>query len=111
MAFTYKTLGQTAPSTTNNANAYTVPANTEAVVSSIFICNVSSASATFKVFQRINGAAAANSNAIAFEQLVPARSTTSIEGKITLGAGDILTVQSSVADALTFTINGSEITA
>lgn len=109
MAYIYKTLGQVAPSTTNNVDAYTVPANTQALISSIFICNVSSSPATFKVFQRINGAAAANSNAIAFEQTIPAKSTTSIEGKITVDSTDVITVQSSVADALTFTINGSEI--
>lgn len=109
MAFYYKNLGQVAPADTNNANLYTVPTGRSTVVSSIVVCNVTNAVATYRVFQRIGGAAAGVGNAIAYDASVPANSTTSIEVKMTLGAGDILTVRSSVANALTFTANGSEI--
>jgi hypothetical protein len=109
MAFTYKTLGQVAPADTNNADIYTVPSATQAVVSSIVVCNTTSSAATFRVFQRIDGASAATSNAIVYDQSVPANSTTSVETKITIDAGDILTVKSGTGNALTFTVNGSEI--
>jgi hypothetical protein len=109
MGFTYKTLGQVAPADTNNADVYTVPSATQAVVSSIVVCNTTSSATTFRVFQRLNGAAAGTSNAIVYDQSIPANSTTSIETKITMDAADVLTVRSAVGNALTFTVNGSEI--
>jgi hypothetical protein len=111
MAFVYKTLGQQAPSTTNNVDIYTVPASTEVIVSSILICNTTSTAATFRIFQRIEGATAGTANAIAYDQSIPANSTTSIESKITMNAADVLTVRSGTANSLTFTVNGSEIVA
>lgn len=110
MAYIYKTLGQQAPTTTNNVDVYTVPATTEAIVSSILICNTTSTAATFRIFQRIDGNAAGTANAIAYDQSIPGNSTTSIESKITMNAADVLTVRSGTANALTFTVNGSEIT-
>jgi hypothetical protein len=109
MAYVYKTLGQQAPTTTNNVDVYTVPASTEAIISSILICNTTSTAATFRIFQRIDGVAAGPANAIAFDQTVPANSTTSFEAKITMNAADVLTVRSGTSNALTFTVNGSEI--
>jgi len=40
MPFTYKVLGQSAPSSNTTANVYTVPAATQAVISSIVIVNL-----------------------------------------------------------------------
>jgi hypothetical protein len=73
------------------------------------VCNTTGAVATFRIFQRIAGATAGLSNAIFYDQTIAANSTTSIESKITLNAADVLTVRSSVGNALTFTVNGSEI--
>lgn len=109
MAFYYKVLGQSAPSTTANADLYTVASGRSAVVSSIAICNVTGTAATYRIFQRIAGAAAGVANAIAYDATVAANSTTSVELKITLGATDVITVQSGTGSALTFTANGSEI--
>lgn len=109
MAFTYKMLGQNRPSDTNAVDIYTVPAGTEAIISSIVICNVTNAAATFRVFQRVSAAAAGESNAIAFDQTVPANSTTTIEAKLTMQATNVLTVRSGTSSALTFTVNGTEI--
>jgi len=111
MAYFYKTLGQQAPSTTNNADLYTVPSATEAIISSIFVCNTTATAATFRIFQRIDGATAGTANAIAYDQTIPANSTTTIESKITMNASDVLTVRSGTANSLTFTVNGSEIVA
>lgn len=109
MAFYYKTLGQAAPADSNNADVYTVASGRQAIVSSIVICNTTGSAATFRVFQRIDGATAATSNAIAYDTSVAANSTTTIEVKITLDASDVLTVRSGTGNALTFTVNGSEI--
>jgi hypothetical protein len=109
MPFVYKTLGQVAPTDTNNANAYTVPTSTEAIVSSIVVCNTTATDSSFRIFQRIDGATAGASNAVAYDVPIVANSTTSLELKLTINAGDIITVRSANADALTFTLNGSEI--
>jgi hypothetical protein len=111
MAYFYKTLGQQAPANTSNADVYTVPSATEAIISSIFICNTTSTATTFRIFQRIDGAAAGVANAIAYDQTIPANSTTTIESKITMNAADVLTVRSGTSNSLTFTVNGSEIVA
>ena len=110
MAFVYKILGQLRPSDTSAADIYTVPASTQTVVSSILICNTTTSAATFSVFQRVSGQAAGEANAIAFEQTLPANSTTTIEAKLTLSATNVLSVQTGTSSALTFTVNGSEIT-
>ena len=109
MPFTYKTLGQVAPSSTANANLFTVSADTSIIVSSISVCNTSASATTFRIFQRVGGAAAAVSNAVIYDQVVPGTTTTVIEIRMTLAAGDIITVQSGSANALTFTANGTEV--
>lgn len=109
MPTTYKVLGQAAPANTSNANLYTVPASTQAVVSTISVTNDTASAATFRIYIRVNGAAAAAVNALYFDTPLAANSTLLITSGLTLGAGDIITVQSSVADALTFQAFGSEV--
>lgn len=109
MAVTYKVLGQSAPADTNNANVYTVPAATEAVISSLVIANVTASGATARVFVRPNAVAAAVGNAIAYDLSIAANSTVALTLGITVDATDVITVRSSVANALTFHAFGSEI--
>lgn len=109
MATTYKVLGQAAPANTSNANLYTVPAATQAVVSTLHVANVTVEEATATIYVRVAGATAANSNAISKELSVPGNSVIAITTGLTLGATDVITVQSSVANALTFSLFGSEI--
>ena len=52
MAFGYKILGQAAPADTNNADLYTVPSATEAIVSSIAVANVTATAATYRIYIR-----------------------------------------------------------
>jgi hypothetical protein len=106
---TYKVLGQSAPADTNNANLYTVPASTEAVISSLIIANTTGTAATCRVFVRINAAAAAASNAILYDASVAANSVATFTLGITVDATDVITVQSGTANALTFHAYGSEI--
>jgi hypothetical protein len=109
MAFRYKTLGQAAPTSTANIDIYTVPADTEAIVSSIVVCNTTAEGTSFRIFQRIDGAAAGTANAIAYDVDIAANSLVSIELKLTLDATDVISVRSATSNALTFTLNGSEI--
>jgi hypothetical protein len=110
MAFGYKILGQAAPANTSNANAYTVPSGKEAIVSSIAIANVTGADALYEVYVRANGAAASAANALVFDATAVKNSTTIIQAGITLSAGDIITVQTGTANAITFHVFGTEVT-
>ncbi len=111
MATTYKVLGQAAPADTNNANLYTVPAATQAVVSTLSVTNDTAASATFRVYVRVAGAAAGAINTLFFDTPLAANSSAFFTVGLTLGAGDILTVRSGTASAFTFQAFGSEVTA
>ncbi len=109
MPTTYKVLGQSAPANTNNADLYTVPSNTQTVVSTISVTNDTASSTTFRIYIRVNGATAAAVNALYFDAPLAANSTVMITAGLTLGAADIITVRSGTSDAITFQAFGSEI--
>lgn len=109
MPTSYKVLGQSAPSDTNNANLYTVPNATGTVISSLVITNVTTSPAAARVFVRPNAAAAALANAIVYDVTILANSTVALTLGITVDEADVITVRTSVANALTFHAFGSEI--
>lgn len=104
-----KVLGQAAPSTTNNTNLYTVPANTSAVSSTLSVTNTTTAIATARVFVRIGGDAAGQNNAIMYDVAIQPNSVIALTIGMTLAETDIVTVQTGTADALTFMLFGEEI--
>jgi hypothetical protein len=108
MATTFKVLGQAAPANTTNADLYTVGSGKSAIISTLAISNVTNAVATARVFVRVAGATAAASNAIVYDATMAANSTTAMTLGMTLTATDVITVQSSVANALTFMAFGQE---
>jgi glucose-6-phosphate dehydrogenase assembly protein OpcA len=110
MPTNYKVLGQVAPTNTSDANLYTVPASTQAVVSTIAVTNDTAVAATFRIYVRVAGATASATNALYFDAPLAANSTLLATAGITLGAGDILTVQTGTANALGFQAFGSEVT-
>jgi hypothetical protein len=109
MATNYKILGQTAPGTTSNADLYTVPASTQAIVSTLVIANTSGVDTTFRIFVRKAGVTAAPGNAIAFDTAIVANSQVAFTLGLTLSAADVITVQSSTGAALSFHAFGSEL--
>lgn len=109
MTTTLKVLGQAAPTDTNNADLYTVGSGKQAAISTLLITNTTGADATCRVFIRVAGATAATSNAAIYDASVPANDLKAITIGITLAATDVITVRSGTADALTFTLFGSEI--
>lgn len=109
MATTYKILGQAAPSDTNNADLYTVPSATSAVVSTLLVTNTTGTEATCRIFARVAGAAASTANAVVYDGPVPANDFTAITVGITLAATDVISVQSGTGNALTFQAFGSEV--
>ena len=109
MPTVYKVLGQVKPSAATATTAYTVPASTSAVISSINICNTSSTIAeSVNISIRIAGAAADDKQYI-YEGLLlqPAESVNAVLG-VTLATTDVITVYS-VGGYASFNIFGSEI--
>lgn len=105
----YKVLGQANPGANANVDPYTVPAGAEAVVSTIAICNQSSAQATFRVAVRPDGAALAAQHYIAYDTPVDGNDSVFLTLGITLDADDVITVRAGSA-SISFNIFGSEIT-
>lgn len=108
MANAYKVLGQIAPSATTATAIYTVPSATEAVVSSIVVCNRSTA-ATFRISVRPDGAALSNEHYIAYDADIAANDTVILTIGVTMDATDILEAYASSAN-LSFSAFGTEIT-
>jgi glucose-6-phosphate dehydrogenase assembly protein OpcA len=108
MPTNYKVLGQSNPAATTATTLYTVPASTQAVVSTIVVANLAASSTVFRIAIRVNGATLANSQYIAYDVTVGASDSTSITLGITLGAADVVTVYAATAN-VTFTAFGSEI--
>jgi glucose-6-phosphate dehydrogenase assembly protein OpcA len=108
MPTTYKVLGQSNPAATTATTLYTVPSATQAVVSTIVVANLDSASATFRIAVRVAGATLANSQYVAYNITVGASDSTTITLGLTLGAADVVTVYASTAN-VTFSAFGSEI--
>jgi len=108
MATTYKVLGQSSPSAATPTTLYTVPASTETIVSTVTVANRAATAGTYRIAVRVNGAALANSQYIAYDVSLPANASDTLTLGLTLGAADIITVQASTAD-FSFSAFGSEI--
>jgi glucose-6-phosphate dehydrogenase assembly protein OpcA len=108
MPTTYKVLGQSNPSATTATTLYTVPASTQAVISTIVIANLTTSSATFRISVRPAGAAQTNAMYIAYDITVGASDSTALTLGVTMNTTDVLTVYASTAN-VSFTAFGSEI--
>lgn len=108
MATTYKVLGQVNPAATTATTAYTVPSATEAIISSITICNQASTAATYRIAVRPDGATLAAQHYVVYGATVPASDTTVLTIGLTVNAADVVTVYASSAN-LSFNLFGSEI--
>jgi hypothetical protein len=110
MPETYKILGQVAANSNTTTNVYTVPAATQAVVSSIVIVNRNvGANCTYRVAAQRAGAALANQHYIAFDAPIAALDTVALSLGVTLGNTDVISVYSANAN-LSFSVFGAEIT-
>jgi hypothetical protein len=109
MPTNYKILAQAA-SATADTGLYTVPTDTEAVISTIAICNRGTGAATYRLNTRIDGTATAPANALAFDAAISGNDTIALTLGITLDANDQISGLASTTD-LTFQVFGAEITA
>jgi hypothetical protein len=108
MTINYKVLGQQEPAATTETTLYTVPAGTQTVCSTLSVCNNGTADGTFRVRIKINNAADADSQYLFFDYGVAAKDTRTFTIGMTLGAGDVFRVYSTVA-TMSFSLFGSEI--
>ena len=108
MSTNYKILGQVNPSATTDTTLYTVPAGTQAVISTIVIANLDVASATYRIALRPAGETVANKHYIAYNVSVGAADSTTLTIGLTLAATDVITVQASSSN-LSFNLSGMEI--
>ena len=108
MATSYKVLGQSNPSATTATTLYTVPSVTEAVISTITVCNQASTAATYRIAVRPDGAALAAQHYVAYDVSLPGNATDTLTLGITVNAADVITVYASSA-TMSFNAFGSEI--
>jgi len=108
MATNYKVLGQSAPAATTATTLYTVPASTQAIVSTISVCNRGTAAATYRIAVRPAGAALANQHYLTYDAALAANSTDMLTIGVSLDTTDVLTVYASNT-SLSFTAFGAEI--
>ena len=108
MATTYKVLGQSAPAATTEADLYTVPAATEAIVSTITVANRGASAGTYRVYVRPAGASVANQHYLIYDASLSAESTDTMTLGITLAATDVVSVYASTAD-FSFNAFGTEL--
>lgn len=109
MPTNYKVLGQSAPSANTDTTLYTVPAGTEAVISTLVVANRGSTSGTFRIAIRPGNAAIANQHYVAFDMTLDANAAIPWTIGVTLAATDVVTVRASSTN-VSFTAFGSEIT-
>ena len=108
MATAYKVLGQSNPSATTATTLYTVPAATEAIVSTLTVCNQNSSAGTYRVAVRPAGASLAKSHYLTYDVSIPGNASDTLTLGLTLAATDVITVYASSAD-FSFSAFGSEI--
>jgi hypothetical protein len=108
MANAYKVLGQSAPAATTATALYTVPAATEAVISTIVIANRAATPGSFRLSVRPNGASQADQHYLAYDVPIGAKDSTTLTLGITVDATDVITVYASSGD-MSFNVFGSEI--
>lgn len=105
----YKILGQQHPAAVTNTDLYTVPAATQAIVSSITIANVTATTGVARVWVRKAGAAVGHVYALMYDVAIAANSVATFTLGLTLAATDVITVRSTNGADLTFHAYGSEI--
>lgn len=110
MPNSYKVLGQSAPLSGNATDLYTVPASTEAIVSTITVANRGETNTSYRIAVRPDGALLAAQHYVSYNVAIDRNSTQALTLGITLNAGDIITVYANNSD-LTFNAYGTEVTA
>ena len=110
MAEVYKILGQSAPTAASLTTLYTVPASTEAIISTLTVGNRSSTATSFRYAIRPGGAAVANQHYGPYDHAISGNEFMVITLGFGLATTDVFSVYATLA-TLSFTLGGMEITA
>lgn len=94
---TIKSPSYVLPSANTLTTLYTVPVSTQAVISTINVCNTASTDATYRIAVVPNGVSITNANYIVYNATVAGNETVSFTQGITMGAQDVLSVYASTA--------------
>lgn len=105
---TRKVLGQSNPSAATLTDIYTVPAQTQAVVSSITVANRSGTSTTLRISVAVGGAADNDKQYIAYDLRILGNDVQAFTLGITLAATDVIRVYATLA-TLSFSVFGVEL--
>lgn len=105
---TFKVLGQSFPTLDTQTDIYTVPANKQAVVSSITVCNLDAVQDRFSIAVRPAGEALAQKHIVYFLEPVNGQVNYTITIGITMNETDVLTVYSELGLSA-FSVFGQEI--
>lgn len=108
MAKVYKVLSQINPAAITATDMYTVPTNTQVVVSTMTICNLGNTAATYRIAIRPDGEELLSKHYIAFDSTVGANDTVALTLGLTANSSDVFTVYGSSAN-ISFGLFGSEI--
>ena len=108
MANSYQVLGQSNPLAATLTTLYTVPAATQAIVSSIVVANRSATPTTFRIALRPAGAAASNEHYIAYDVAIGANEVIPFTLGIGLETTDVISVYATLA-TVSFNAVGVEI--
>lgn len=110
MPSTYKVIAQYVnANATTLQTAYTVPASTSAVISTLTVCNRGTTAASFRIAIRPGGAAIDNKHYIVYDGAIAANDMLAFTLGLTLAATDVVSVYSSTTN-LTYNLYGTEIT-
>ena len=111
MAFQEKQLGQARENGTSAVSVYSPGASTTGIIKTIILANTSGAAATFRLFVKDDSTTYDESTAIAWDVSIPADTMIEIDTFISMDdAGGNFAYRSSVANAITITLFGAEVT-
>lgn len=110
MPINYKVLGQVCPPSGSLTNLYTVPSGTQAVISTLSICNMSGILNTYRVAVRPSGQTLAPQHYITYDAQVPSNDSVFLTLGLSMSSGDVMSVFTPYNSGLAFNLYGSEIT-
>lgn len=110
MTLTEKQLAQNRPSGTTAVSIYTPPASTKTIITTVMICNTTALPAAYSLYHDDDGTTYNESTALAFTVTLAANSWVAVEVRICSNSATAnIAVQTSIANALTFTFYGMEV--
>jgi hypothetical protein len=103
-----KKLGSSSPAANVETDLYVIPNGTQAVISSIFVCNRGNTVALFNISHTVGGGPTQNSDYLYFQLEISPYDTFVVTAGITAFGNDVIRVESNSSN-LSFNIYGEEV--